>query len=363
MGNGINKLETSTYTPLDFFNWHESGSLSLTPKFQRRSVWKRPARSYLIDSLLLGMPVPPIYLRVVQNTERTKMIREVIDGQQRISAILDFMRNKYSLSTNIVSPATGQTFSDLSDEQKDTVAQYPLQCVIFYGIADQDVLKIFARLNTNAVGLNAQELRNGKYFGPFKQSVYSLAITYLEFWRRNKIFTETGIARMKEVELTSELFIQQMDGIQDKKRLIDNYYEKFDETFDDRYLFEKRFHTVMDYIDKSCSSSLLQSEFRRPPLFYSLFGAVYHRLYGLPNQSLPTNTTGKMTHSEIERLSDQIIKLSEYITARKSRGRNDGDYIEIPRRFDVFVESCLRATDNVKPRQIRFETIYKEAFG
>src|SRR5688572_30789665 len=83
----MQKPERSSYSPLDFLEWRESGALVLTPKFQRRGVWKNPAKSYLIDTILRGMPVPPIFLRTGQSSDKKKMVREVIDGQQRIAAI------------------------------------------------------------------------------------------------------------------------------------------------------------------------------------------------------------------------------------------------------------------------------------
>ena len=89
-------------------------------------------------------------------------------------------------------------------------------CEVFHGISDAEVLEIFARVNTYSVPLNRQELLNGKYFGFFKQSAYKLAYEHLEFWRRNGIYSETAIARMSEVELTSELMIVLTDGMQQK---------------------------------------------------------------------------------------------------------------------------------------------------
>lgn len=85
----MQKPSRAEYSPLDFAQWKAGNSLSLTPKFQRRGVWKPAARSFFVDSLLRGMPVPPIYLRQMQSPERDRVIREVVDGQQRIAAVLD----------------------------------------------------------------------------------------------------------------------------------------------------------------------------------------------------------------------------------------------------------------------------------
>lgn len=352
----VSKPERSAYTPLDFREWQSASGLVLTPKFQRRGVWTTPARSYLIDTLLLGMPVPPIYLRVVQNPERTRMIREVIDGQQRVSAVLNYMAGKFAVSSNLDSPAAGKRFAELSEEHQSRIQQYPFICEVFYGIEDRDVLQIFARLNTHSVKLNAQELRNGKYFGLFKRSAYGLAIEHLEFWRQNRIFTEQSIARMAEAELTSELMILEMDGFQDKKNTINDFYRKFDDRFVDKDKVEKNFRRTVDEIVEAVGGTLEASEFRRSPLFYSLFSATYHRLFEVPKQTISTPARGRLTSVEREGLDNAVRYLSDLVSTAKA----DED---IPQSYERFVTACLRQTDNLRPRQTRFDFLYQEAFG
>ena len=350
------KSDRSSYTALDFQGWAETGGLVISPKFQRRGVWSRAARSFLIDTMLLNMPVPPIYLRVVQDKSRERTVREIVDGQQRISAVLDFLSGKFTLSKNIESDCVGKKFSDLNDDQQDRIRNYSFICEVFSGIEDADVLRVFARLNIHSVKLNAQELRNGKFFGSFKQSAYALALEHLEFWRLHRIFTEMRIARMAEVELTSELMILQLSGLQDKKSSISSFYEEFDDEFPNKSDVENKFRNVIDAINNSCSGSLVTSEFRRPPLFYSLYAAVFHRMYGLSNVTLDSPKRGRMTNKDIEGLSDAILQLSDYVVREREEET-------VPKHFKSFVTACLRQTDNIRPRRTRTETIYKTAFG
>ena len=67
---------TAYYT--DFLLWQDNEMLEITPKFQRRKVWRTPAKSLLIDTMLRGMTIPPLYIRMAQNAETKKMVREVI---------------------------------------------------------------------------------------------------------------------------------------------------------------------------------------------------------------------------------------------------------------------------------------------
>lgn len=349
------KPDRSTYTPTDFIQWRDSSSLALTPKFQRRSVWKPAARSFFIDSILRQMPVPPIYLRTTQSEDRKRVIREVIDGQQRVSAAIDFIDGEYRLSKALRAPWAGKAFDDLAPEEQDRVRTFGFSAEVFHGISDLEVLEVFARLNTYSVQLNAQELRNGKYFGFFKQSAYALAYEYLEFWRRHRIFTEQRIARMLEVEFISELMIAQMDGMQDKKTSIDTFYEKLDDDFPEQTRIEKRLREVLDTIDDSFNGQLSESEFRRTPLLYSLHCAVYHRMFGLPHAKLKTSKRS-LTKADRAALVDAVFTLSEMVTA----ARNDEPY---PASYTSFVNACLTQTDNIRPREERFRTIYTRSFS
>jgi hypothetical protein len=350
----MQKPDRSSYTPLDFLSWRELKSFVLVPKFQRRGVWPAPARSFLIDTLLQGFPVPPIYLRTAQSEDKKRTVREVIDGQQRLSAVLDYMDGKYTLSKVVGGPQVGKMFSDLTENDQNLIRTYGFICETLHGASDQEVLEIFARLNTYSVPLNAQELRNGKYFGRFKQTAYRLAHEHIEFWRRHRIFSERSIARMLEVELTSEVMILQLDGLQDKKGSINAFYAEYDEDFPDEKTVEKRFRSVIDAISTAAGDVLADSEFKRPPLFYSLFGAAYHRLFGLPNLKLSTPKKA-LTQKESSDLASAVTTLSDMIAAA-SEGQ------PVPRGYGQFIVACQRQTDNLGPRSVRLEKVYTTAF-
>lgn len=350
----MKKSERSTYTALDFQGWNENNTLVLTPKFQRRGVWTKGARSYFIDTLIRGMPVPPIFLRVRQSDDKKKIVREVVDGQQRLSAVLKFLANDYRLPSSLDKRWAGKRFSDLDAEFKDSIREFSFICEVFQSVSDADILEVFARLNTYSVPLNAQELRNGRYFGFFKQSAYRLAYSYVDFWRKHGIFSDRAIARMQEVELTSELLIAELDGLQDKKKSIGRFYQEYDESFPDQKRNESKFSSTMDAIEASVGDVLDDTEFIRPPLFYTLFCVVFHKIHGLPK--FHATTSGRtLTKEEASDLSDALTKLSEVI----GKAREDE---EIPSSYTRFVTACLRSTDNIENRTTRLKVLYREAF-
>ena len=198
-------------------------------------------------------------------------------------------------------------------------------------------------------------VRDRRYFGLFKASAYQLAYEHLEFWRRHNIFSERNIARMLEAELTSELLIAQIDGMQDKKKSIDKFYKSYDEEYPERIRNEQRFRSVIDTVNECFTDTLRETEFSRAPLFYTVFCAIYHRQYGLPHFGLKTPRK-RLSRNERLSLIEAVQKLSDLITDAR-------EGVPFSGVSETLVNACLRQTDNIKPRQIRLTYLYQTAFG
>jgi Protein of unknown function DUF262 len=352
------RTTAATYTPTDFVLWKENGMLVISPKFQRRAVWRLPARSFFIDTMLRGMTVPPLYFRLAPGDSKMGVVREVIDGQQRIRSVLEFIDpdEGYRLFKNLNAPWAGKRFSQLSKNEHDRIMKFEFKSEIFQGISDRRVLEVFCRLNMNGVPLNKQELRNGRFFGSFKQTSYDLAFDYLEFWKQHKIFSDQNIARMLEVELTSELLIAGNDGMQDKKKTIDDFYKKWEESYPSQKRDEKRFNETLGTISETLKEGeLAGTEFRRAPLFYTLYCVVYHHLFGLPDVQR-ASPRKKLTADQREALRSAVVSLSEMVAQSKEK------VADVPPKYAPFVVACLRQTDNLGPRKTRFNTLFGEAF-
>lgn len=352
------KTDKGVFSPEDFLIWEAGGILDITPKFQRRGVWRPAIKSFFIDTLLRGMTVPPIYLRITQNETKTKSIRQVVDGQQRIRAVMDFIKDKgYRLSKNLNSPWAKKRFAELTEDQQQKIKNFGFSTEVFKGISDQQVLEVFCRLNMYGVPLNAQELRNGEYFGVFKQLSLDLALAYLEAWRSHRVFTEQSIARMLEVELTSELLIAGSEGMQDKKKSIGDYYRLWDDEYPNCDREEKRFKDIMATISETFpEGGLMDTEFRKPQMFYTLYCVIYHHVHGLPKVAHPSPKK-KLTSDDRDSLKEAVIKLSEII----QKSKEDKAYA-VPSKYKTFVTAASGQTDNINPRKDRFNALFEAAF-
>ena len=261
----------------------ERGELDLTPEFQRRDVWSEKARSYLIDTIIRGKPIPKVYIRTQENPDTGKIIQQVVDGQQRLDTVLSFLQDGFKINKVHNPDLGGKRFSQLDKSIQKEIEYYEFTCDFLLDASDPEVWDIFARLNKYPVKINDQELRNSQYFGEFKTTVYEMALQFNTFWIENKIFSAKQISRMNEAEFVSELFIAMSSGTKAKsKPIIDKAYEDWDESFPHRTALKRRFTQTMDLIGAILENSTQEYSFRRVPLFYTLFCAVYHMQYGLP---------------------------------------------------------------------------------
>ena len=114
------------YRVSDFIAWQRGQTLELNPNFQRRPVWKKSAKSFLIDTILRGLPIPIIFLRDLRTDLKTlKAKREVVDGQQRIRTIFSFVdpslvpkykpdRDDFAIDGNHNPDLANQKYADLA---------------------------------------------------------------------------------------------------------------------------------------------------------------------------------------------------------------------------------------------------------
>jgi hypothetical protein len=280
MQQGFN---TRNYSVRDFEEWNERGELVLAPKFQRRDVWSDKARSYLMDTIIRGKPIPKIYMRQDINPQTRRTRREIVDGQQRLRTVLTFIKDGFKISKAHHEDFGGQYFSGLDKDTQRDILKYEFVVDLLQDMPDNEVYDLFARINTYAEKLKPQELRNAQWFGEFKSSVYLLSKEFVTFLGANKVFTDKQILRMGEAEFISELLLAIQEGIREgQKRVIDNCYKKYDDDFPNGKLHEKRFRETVDAIGGIVGAELPQLKFRGTRLFYPLFCAVFHMKFGLP---------------------------------------------------------------------------------
>ncbi len=166
-------LQSSDFSLQGFREMVESDIIDLSPKYQRRERWDIGRQSELIESFLLNIPVPPIYL-----SEEEYGIYSIIDGKQRITAVSDFLSNSFALTRLSSFPQiNGCRFRELPSALQNALKVRPFLRVITLLKQSAPELKyeVFLRLNRGGIRLNNQEIRNVAFRGFLNDVIYQAA--------------------------------------------------------------------------------------------------------------------------------------------------------------------------------------------
>ncbi|MEM7364335.1 MAG: DUF262 domain-containing protein, partial [Pseudomonadota bacterium] len=192
----IREEEEDSYTNEDLFKIHSWGAdLSfrelitmyeeeelVKPELQRKYVWDKPEASRFVDSLLLGLPVPSIFLASTQDKQKL-----IIDGYQRIMTVYDFVRGVWSKDNRVFKLSNtdkiherwrGKAFSELKEHEQRKIRSTTIHAIVFEQQSPDDgnssLFQIFERINTSGRSLKSQEIRNCVYQGPINSLLFEL---------------------------------------------------------------------------------------------------------------------------------------------------------------------------------------------
>jgi hypothetical protein len=194
----------------------DSGIIKLDPDYQRRHRWTKATSSRLIESLLLNIPIPVVFISqdidVDAEAELSSARYTVIDGQQRLTAIYDFLTNKFALEDlETLAELNGSYFRDLPPFLLRRMDERTIKCLRIDSTVDEQVkFDIFERLNTGSVKLEPQELRNATARGPFNDMIKGLArnpdfMALIQVDHKNAE-ESPKVQKMEDVELVLRFF-------------------------------------------------------------------------------------------------------------------------------------------------------------
>ncbi len=325
---------TRVYKINNFLEWNEKGLLNLSPDFQRRGVWSTQAKSYLMDTIITGKPIPKILM--TQSLKKADE-KKIIDGQQRLRSILEYCSDSFAIYKSHNEEFANIYYSDLPDEVKSAILDYEIGVDLLYDLSYEETLDIFARMNTYSVRLNPQELRNAEYTGPFKQTSYQIGYGYVRYFEESGMLTRQQVARMAEAELASDLLVVAVGGIE-PKRAITRYYKKYNEDELDLSVYSNKIGEAMNLIMNIYPAQhLKETHYNQVHLFYSLFCAVYHSLFGIEGFDGRQNSNFKNVLEGTKARLDQF----NLLYSREDPGLKD------------FIEACRRSTTEKASRKLR----------
>jgi Protein of unknown function DUF262 len=306
-------------------------------------LWPDSAKVYFIDTILEQYPFQKLYFHQIYDKAKKKPIMEVVDGQQRILTIIDFMNDELRL-TGASQNFKGLTFSQLPEDMQERLRMSRIQVDVILSAEKTKLLEMFRRMNAYTAPLNPAEKRHAKYQGKFKWFAVEMADRITPALEQFGILSPKQMLRMAEVEFIAELAIVVDSGIIHKSsKSIEDIYKKYDKQFP---IEEKVSMVISSFFETLVNNfgTLRNSHLMKTYAIHSFFCAYAQIRYGIPNgeETVGVKTrnmnikTDKQTMARLQALSDahevkdETGEFREYVAAtstttkeaqRKARSR------------------------------------------
>lgn len=309
------------------------GDIHISPDYQRHFVWDGKRQSHLIESILLGIPVPSLYLATNSDSSW-----EVVDGLQRVSTLMNYLFMKDADGDPVVLSApdgsnlepfteltlegmtkipsmNGTKFCDLPKNLRLNFLTRPIRITVLNDKSDYSVrFDLFERLNTGGIVLHEQEIRNCVYQGPFNEMIKRLAgdERFIRAIKRKDITTRGNLE-----ELALKFFAYYEDRANfthSVREFLNDYMERKTRNPNNIPRLEKIFDQVMDIVDRELPDGIVRGN-RKNTTPLVLYEAIAVGLADLVDEGAVIN--GKKLRSALD--NDELKKLTTGATNSSKR--------------------------------------------
>ena len=275
-------FDTYDITVKQLVDMVSEGQIKVAPDYQRHFVWGADRQSALIESVYLGIPVPSLFMAT--NEDSTW---EVIDGLQRITTILNFVKPIFrdgvpdaSISLLKISglekvpSLNGATFSDLPETLRLSFLTRPIRITVLNDLSDHQFrFDLFERLNTGGIILHEQEIRNCVFQGPFNDFIKECARDE----RVDQIFKKSkreGRGNVEELILKFFAFFEERENFKHSvKDFLNEYMDHKTKSFKDKLKLSKLFDQTFSELCEALPDGIVRSD-RKNTTPLLLFEAV-----------------------------------------------------------------------------------------
>lgn len=346
-------INENNYSIIEIIDLLAEKKLTVNKKYQRGGqLWPPGPRSYFIDTILSGYPFPKIYFYEYLDRATRKVKREIVDGQQRVSAITEFVGNKFAL-TNSSEHYSGMRFADLDEEVQERFLSYSVSVDVIRSARESEILEMFRRMNAYTLPLNSAEKRHSQYQGSFKWAMNRLASDYNAFFVEWGVFSNRQIVRMADAELFADMVLFLDEGITTQTSgKLSSLYKKYDTRYEDMDRHESLIKDALDFLIQHFGD-LRNTHAMKPYVLLTLFAALAYNRFGktvLDQEGLPSNENEYCADIEVA-----VTQLSELASAHEAK-MDEGP-------LSRYVWACSGGTNTESRRQVRFEYILSALQG
>jgi len=339
-------LNVSQITLIDLVEQIERKEVVINRNYQRGKVWPDTAKTYFIDTILEGYPFPKVYLYQVFSEKSRRPIKELIDGQQRMTTIIDFMNDRFRLG-NSSNQYNGMYYSDLDEETQQSFLSYQIEASVVLTATRSELLEMFRRINAYTAPLSSAEKRHAVYQGDFKWFIVDLAGKHSPALSDLNIIGAKLLSRMGDAEFISDLVVALDKGVVAKTaKQIEDLYKNNDKEFveSDEYkqIVDEFFNVLLTMLEPLHETYMMKSY-----AVHSLFCAYVACKYGLPNMAeITTVEPNSEIQFDFEKINSDLMALADAHEEQDLSGEHS-DY----------VEASLSSTTKMAQRKVRFKVL------
>lgn len=331
------------------FNDFNDGVLIVDTSYQRRSVWLDRDKVRLIETILMGLIIPEVYFWDAETDPDTgKTITHIVDGQQRIKAIAQFINNEFKLSKDClidqdISEKYGNKyFKDLGSDDKILIWTFNLSVVRIKDKNMDEIRNIFYRLNLTDYSLNDQEKRHSNTWGLFAD--LTKEISELSFWDDFNLFNYGDIKRMKDEEFCSSLILLARKGIinQTNQNPLNDAYSDYSTNYPE---YDDDKNRILKWIDtfKLFYTQESKSFIRKRTQLYTVFCLMDY-----------------LTEEKIEVTPHMVLRFNNFVQ-KYNLFENSSDTEEVSNPEDEAIKKYKLASsegvNKIRNRKLRYEIL------
>jgi Protein of unknown function DUF262 len=221
----------------------KDGTLVPRPEFQRRIVWTTDDKVRFVDTLLNAYPFPEIYVaNGVVNTETGEGTQLIVDGQQRVTTIVQYFDGSLLL------PQTVRPYALLTKEEKDEFLNYDVAVRDLGSISPEDIIEVFKRINATKYSLNEIEINNAIYTGELMRLAEGL--TSHPFFDEHRVFTPTDLKRMGDTRFILQVIITMLSGYFNRDDSFEEFLGAYNDSFEARNEIVARLTRVFNFVEE-----------------------------------------------------------------------------------------------------------------
>ncbi len=345
------QIAPNNYSIAELKEMMDRRDLTVNKSYQRgQGLWPQGARSYFIDTILTKFPFPKLYFYEYLDRETKKVRKEIVDGQQRISTLVDFSNDEFAVSGE--SKFKGLKFSGLEEDDRDAFLSYAVSVDVIRNADRGDILQLFRRMNAYTLPLNAAEKRHSSFSGAFKWSVNSLTDRYAKFLSEFGVLTSRQIVRMQDAELFAEIALTLEKGFfSSSDKTLSSFYRKNDLEFEWRETYENQVSSAIDFFIERFGD-LRGSHIVKPYVLHMLIVALIVNKFGNQEiENLGYQKLGKFCKNS----GNSLEALQQLAEAHETN--------DVAGSFAEYVWSCAAGTNRAQQRAKRFKFLFEALNG